>query len=218
MEPETIFSRRESGIVAHLYEKYPALRKVDEAVDTRICARKPAVRLLPKGGVGAEIGVFVGHFSPVLLSIAKPDKLYLVDGWGALWGGHFPDWRHYTAHGSLETAAALEAVRARTNHASDRVEIVESASLDWLGTIPCGHLDWVYLDSSHSYEDTLVELRAIAPKLKTHGVILLDDCNPYREGKDHGVYRAVRDFTRTADFEIARLDYARQCLVRRILD
>jgi hypothetical protein len=37
--------------------------------------------LLPKGGVGAELGVFKRRFSPVLLRTTEAERLHLVDPW-----------------------------------------------------------------------------------------------------------------------------------------
>jgi hypothetical protein len=36
-------------------------------------------RTVPKEGVGAEVGVHKGHFTPVLLEIARPSKLHIID-------------------------------------------------------------------------------------------------------------------------------------------
>src|SRR5829696_286727 len=56
-----------------------------------------------KGGVGAELGVFWGHFSEVLLSDFQPRTLFLVDLWD-LQGEFFPDRGAYTDFGRLRTA------------------------------------------------------------------------------------------------------------------
>jgi hypothetical protein len=47
---------------------------------------------LPKNGIGAELGVFKGQFSPMLMRYAKPKELHLIDPWYLLtnnwhWGG-----------------------------------------------------------------------------------------------------------------------------------
>src|SRR5438093_2529622 len=58
-----------------------------------------------KGGIGAEIGVFRGHFSDILLEKLRPSKLYLVDHW-TLEGSYF-DWGDsYTSNNTLPTAFA----------------------------------------------------------------------------------------------------------------
>ena len=44
--------------------------------------RRPFIeQYLPKNGIGAELGVFKGVFSSVLLETTKPKKLHLIDPW-----------------------------------------------------------------------------------------------------------------------------------------
>jgi len=59
-------------------------------------------RFIAPGGVGAELGVHKGYFSPVLLEGLAPEKLYLIDPWylqGKEWtweegaGGRARDWK-----------------------------------------------------------------------------------------------------------------------------
>jgi hypothetical protein len=70
--------------------------------------------MLPKGGIGAEIGVFTGLFSTVLLEIARPKKIYFVDPWWKAYGRNYPDWGRYTDYGRLSTKAAYEIALRRT--------------------------------------------------------------------------------------------------------
>src|SRR5215212_6010355 len=68
-----------------------------------------------KGGVGAELGVFWGHFSEVLLSEFQPRKLFLVDLWD-LQGECFADRGAYTDFGRLRTADCHAYVAGLANH------------------------------------------------------------------------------------------------------
>ena len=43
--------------------------------------RSTLAHILPKGGVGVEIGVFKGNFSDTMLRIAQPTTLHLIDPW-----------------------------------------------------------------------------------------------------------------------------------------
>ena len=68
-------------------------------------------RLVPNG-VGAELGVFRGEFSRELLEVARPRRLYLVDGWWELHGESFPrEWGEYSGWGSASTRDAYMAAR-----------------------------------------------------------------------------------------------------------
>lgn len=178
-----------------LYPTYPALEEAETSNNHRTEPRALIAKdFLPKGGTGAEIGVFTGLFSPHLFKAAQPQKMYLVDPWHSLFGENYPNWKSYTAFGRLETKAAMHAVLARTKEFGERIEIVVGKSTDWLPTLPDEHLDWVYLDSSHAYEDTFIELILLSKKLKKDGIIMCDDCRPDPKQKHHAVYRAVRDF------------------------
>ena len=197
-----------------LYNVHRPLAEAEASFNHKIEARgKIASKALPKNGVGAEIGVFTGIFSRVLAAITSPRKLYLVDPWHTKFGECFPPWGAYTAFGKLETKYAMEAARLRTAHLGDRVEVIAARSLDWLPTLPDRHLDWVYLDSTHGYDATLAELHAIAPRLRLGGIIMCDDCPPATTARHHGVFRAVRDFTRLGCFEIVHMQ-SQQAVLR----
>ena len=114
-------------------------------------------RLVPNG-VGAELGVFRGEFSRELLEVARPRRLYLVDGWWELHGESFPrEWGEYSGWGSASTRDAYMAaprVAAEYAPASTVCEIHVGDDLEFLAGLPDARLDWAYLDSSHQYEHT----------------------------------------------------------------
>jgi hypothetical protein len=133
------------------------------------------------GGIGAELGVFRGHFSVEILRIAKPAQLYLVDPWTLL-GPRF-NWSNpcseYLGGGALTTAYALADTKRRVGEIQSAtiVHYIEDYSLNWLQT-KAPQLDFVYIDSSHSYEATLAELAAVDSVLAESGMILGDDWAP----------------------------------------
>jgi hypothetical protein len=63
----------------------------------------------------------------------------------------------------------------------------------FLKSIPPSHLDWVYLDASHDYQNTLDELAAAITAVRNGGWILGDDYVPDPDSHQHGVFRAVND-------------------------
>ncbi len=170
-----------------------------------------------KSGVGAELGVFRGHFSAVLAETLKPAKLYLVDPWTKI--GHTFGWgknSQYTNFDTLTTQQAYDEVAERVakfrNHID--INIVEDYSVPFLDRTE-QQFDWVYLDTSHKYNDTLNELRGIDRRLKPDGVILGDDWHPNPDHMHHGVFRAVRDFVREQPYEIVAAGPAAQWAIRR---
>lgn len=167
----------------------------------RLASRRWILNGLPAGSVGAEIGVFRGHFSEIICERVKPRKFYLIDPWTQL-GRTFGWGKEYTDFGRLETAAARDEAIARcARFPATQTVVIED------GYPACAHrieepLDWAYLDASHQYERTLVELRAIQNQIRQGGFILGDDWDPRPDGQHHGVFQAVQQFCRETEWEI----------------
>ncbi|MCY0096399.1 class I SAM-dependent methyltransferase [Hoeflea ulvae] len=200
-----------------VYARYPVLAKVEAVLDPRFERRRPILNYIPKWKRGAEIGVFTGQFSELLIQIAKPIKYFAVDPWELAFGEHFPNWGEYTANGTLSTEAAYQAASHRLSRFPE-VEIVTSKGVEWINSLDESSLDWAYVDSTHQYEPTLAELNALATKLAPDGILFGDDCWCRREHRHYGVFRAVRDFCRQNNFEIMLMDHAGQWAARRSID
>ena len=195
------------------------MREVETSVDHRVDARHEILEFVKDGTIGAELGVFTGLFSREILRLRKPSSLFLVDPWWLAFGDFYPDWGPYTANGRLGTRTAHAAVEARVAEAkgSCDVRIVVDRSISWLNSLPNDFLDWVYLDSTHEYDDTLRELLLIDKKLKKDGVILGDDWWIEPANQHYGVFRAIHDFIRMRQFDLIRADRHNQWALRRTL-
>ena len=147
-------------------------------------------QVLPKNGIGAELGVMKGHFSPILLKHTNATKLHLVDPWYFL-TGHW-SW----ASGNQSTVDALIKILKyfKKEIEDERILIHVDDDLQVLTMFPDQYFDWVYIDSSHSYEHTKHELQILASKVKDSGVIAGDDWHPEPGHRHHGVYKAVNEF------------------------
>jgi len=154
--------------------------------------------VIPKHGVGAEIGVFKGYFSPFLLDLTSPKKLHLIDPWYLL--GEEWCW----ASGSRSTAKALARIVRENSHdlAGGKVVLNIGDDLKVLETFTVGYFDWVYLDTTHSYEQTVKELALLQSRVSRHGVIAGDDWHSDPSHRHHGVCRAVREFAKREGYEI----------------
>lgn len=177
--------------------------------------RRAFLKRVPKGKVGAELGVFTGAFSKVLFEETRPQKFYLVDVWHTKFGDLFPWSSPFTEFGTLTTHEALSRVRSTVASLKGDVEIVISDSCRWLDSQPDASLDWVYIDTTHTYDDTIKELNAAARVVKPSGLILGDDAAASPTSKHHGNFLALRDFTRQGAFEITYLDDYCQWSARR---
>jgi hypothetical protein len=144
--------------------------------------RTELLKRLPSSAVVAEIGVDHGDFSEAILSIARPKKLYLVDIWGT---------ERY--HDGL-----YELVRAKFSEeiANERVVITRDLSVNAASTFPDAHLDWIYIDTDHSYSTTKRELEAYARTIKAGGIIAGHDYSKGNmiNGYRYGVIEAVHEF------------------------
>ncbi|WP_412553577.1 class I SAM-dependent methyltransferase [Shimia sp. MIT1388] len=172
-----------------------------ESERKRLAARSYILWGIPTGGIGAEIGVFRGHFSEAIAKRLKPKKYYLIDPWTC--AGETFDWGDaYTNFGALKTADARDEAVNRVRSASDAEVVVVEGYYPLCEDQIEEKLDWAYLDASHSFENTLNELRHIAKQMKPQGVIFGDDWQPDPAHEHHGVFRAVQQFSRTSNWQI----------------
>jgi predicted O-methyltransferase YrrM len=167
-----------------------------DAIHTSGCvvvpSREVLLERLPQGGTVAEVGVAEGEFSRAILQRNRPRKLHLIDLW---------DTDRYRA--------GLDAIR--NEHAAliadGAVVIHQGRSLDRLASFADASLDWVYIDTDHSYALTLAELRLAATKVRPDGFIAGHD---YSTGNviapwPYGVVEACHQFCAEANWRFAFL-------------
>lgn len=158
---------------------------------------------LGQDAVGAEIGVYKGGFAEFLLPHCR--KLYLVDVWyraGGFWNtGIDSDSRVATAMEILKTY--------RSEIEAGRVEPAVEWSGHFLRSMPDRHFDFIYIDASHSFKETAIELVLAASRLKPGSYLLGDDYDPDPSSRQHGVFLAVNDMV-TAGVGDLVLDASRQ--------
>lgn len=155
-----------------------------------LARRKFLNQVIPKGGTGAELGVHKGYFTRCILDEAKPCKLHLIDPW-YLQG---PEWKWDV--GNRSTIDALRGLLRtyKTELVNGTVVLNIGEGLEVLGTFDDGYFDWVYVDTTHSYEQTRKELEILKTKVKADGIIAGDDWLVDPGHIHHGVCRAVREF------------------------
>lgn len=150
--------------------------------------RLEADAALPKASVGAEVGVAKGEHACDLLRIARPSKLYLVDRWD------FPD----GCDGARSSLDIAKAIVSQADNASV-AEFVVSEGVSWLESLPEGYLDWCYLDTMHTYDDTVRELVAMRHAVRIGGIVAghdftLGKVNPlWKAGVARAVIEAIQD-------------------------
>jgi hypothetical protein len=137
---------------------------------------------LPQGGVGAEIGVDQGDFTDQILRLARPRELHLVDSWATKRYG--------------DDKARQVRQRFATQIAAGQVIVHRKLSTAAAPDFADGSLDWIYIDSSHTYDVTAAELRAYASKIRPGGLMAGHDYSMgnWVKGSRYGVIEAVHEF------------------------
>jgi hypothetical protein len=185
----------------------------------RAAKRDALLELLPKGSVGAEVGVFAGDFSDRILAIVRPRKLHLIDPWTYMASELPKDGLSVSADYADPSRfeQRWEQVRSRFHAeiASGQVELHRALSTDAARGFSEPYFDWVYLDANHHYDFVLRDLAAYLPLIKPGGFLTGDDFG--RRGRwDNGVERAVREFlVRNPTLEPLWLGRAHQFLLER---
>jgi len=188
-----------------------AIRRSEECFWHRIVERQFLLTHIPDGSVGVELGVYTGMFSALLAHDKKIRQVTFVDPWWLKHGESFPRrWKDYSDWGKIATrkAYALATERIRSCGLEGRAIVVGYAER-WLAAQPDASLDWAYLDTVHTYRQTMQELGLLDKKLTAHGIIIGDDWD------FDGIFFAVNDFVKTHDFQVMFCDVRNQWMLRR---
>lgn len=180
-------------------------------------ARMKVLRMMPKGSVCAEIGVWKGNFSRKILNRVQPTSLHLIDPWkfvaddrykNAAYGGK-------VAKGQEDMDRLFEDVRAKfaDEIATGVVHLHRQTSAEAGAGFPDGYFDWIYIDANHAYEFVRQDLLTYHAKVKPGGFIAGDDYGT-KGWWAGGVKRAVDEFVASGKAEWA-LQEASQFVLRR---
>ena len=157
--------------------------------------RENLLKLLPKNGVVVELGVDKGDFSAKIIYFTKPKKLYLIDTWDS--GRYNSNKMNYIKK------------RFQKEINAGRVYIIRGPSEKELKKFENDFFNWVYIDTSHSYKQTVKELELCRLKVKEDGIIAGHD---YSQGNinialAYGVVQAVNQFCVKNDWEFIYLTH-----------
>lgn len=132
--------------------------------------RVELLRRLPRHAIAAEVGVAFGDFTALILREADPVELHLIDAWS-----------------TDRYKSGLE--RIRDTHASAlkcrKIQIQKGISTDRLDAFEDNYFDWIYIDTDHTYNTTLAELRLASRVVRPSGRIA---------GHDHCTGNVVKPF------------------------
>lgn len=176
-------------------QRMPFVRTVARALGRSARPRWRLLETLPKGAVGAEVGVHLGDYSETILAIARPSKLYLIDPWKYETGEDYKTAWYGGASEKDELDARYESVKTRfaAKIASGQVEVLRQDSESALSGFKDGELDFVYIDGNHLYDFVKKDLELSLKKVRPGGFITGDDYTPGGWWKG-GVKKAVDEF------------------------
>ncbi|TDR94127.1 class I SAM-dependent methyltransferase [Enterovirga rhinocerotis] len=160
--------------------------------------RNELLKLLPNHGEVAEIGVFQGVFSRLILDAANPAKLHLIDPWSSAQGCVRSDgFQMPDAYDRVTRDLAKEIE-------SGQVVLHREFSTKVVGSFLDQAFDWIYVDAMHDYDNVLADLRAFKAKVKQDGFILGHDFSNHDAARRYkfGVVKAVRQFCQEEGFQI----------------
>ena len=178
--------------------------------------RNGLIGFIPKNAVWAEVGVYKGDFSQIVLDTCAPSRYYLIDNWKLDIKEHNPfeestenfsafagrvHWEHYGDDPNAHQEQNFQCVTKRFADAPN-VQIIRERSTDGIQSLPDAHLDVIYIDANHQYEYALRDMMHASRKLKSGGIMLMDDFyeGPGGYEQNEGVMGAVNTFVKRKNY------------------
>ena len=167
--------------------------------------RKRLLELMPKRSICAEIGVWEGDFSKLIIEIITPKRLHLIDPWkfqvkyGKRWYGGAK------AKNQKDMNKIFLGVENKFNDLKN-VNIHRNFSHIVVKDFPDDYFDWIYIDGNHYYDFIRKDLELYFPKVKKGGYITGDDyfwTSPELKGRQP-VKQAVDEFI--GKYPVGKLD------------
>lgn len=157
--------------------------------------RLEILKELKNSSVCAELGVAYGEFSDQILEIVKPKLLVLVDS--------YPNNGNFVDEGNIEYIKK----KYQKQIVEKKIEIIHNDSIKAASMFKDNFFDWIYIDTTHNYHQTLRELRAWKNKIKNDGYILGHDyvMGNWIDNIKYGVQEAVHQFCVEENWEIVYL-------------
>jgi len=159
--------------------------------------RNEMLALLPKKIVIAELGVFRGDYSQIIIDIIQPSHIYLVD--------IFNEGPSFSGDKDGENAITIPNLFVEYENLikkykkQNNVSIIRNTTTDFLTNISSDILQAVYIDADHTYNAVYNDLINSYNKIKQYGWIMGHDFNGME------VQHAVNRFCAERNLEIEYL-------------
>lgn len=159
--------------------------------------------MIPKGGVGIEVGVNKGFMAAALLEIASPRRLYLLDCWKSQRTMYDPGYIYTPEQEEKAYQMVVKMFASQEN-----VEVIRAESPDASSLFPDGLFDWVYIDANHTYLAAQADIDAWWPKVGRGGLLAGHDY--VNDGHQYQVKRVVDEFCAREGLSILALSEAKK--------
>jgi hypothetical protein len=136
--------------------------------------RERVLEQMPAGSRCAEIGVWQGDFSQMILDVVRPSELHLIDPW--MFVPEAPNtW--FGGRVAQDQEAMDEIYRAVVERFAMRPEVVihRATSVVSAQHFEPGALDWVYIDGDHRLDAVRSDLASYLPLIRASGYVTGDD-------------------------------------------
>ena len=155
--------------------------------------REDLLESLPKNSIVAELWVDEWFFSEKIIQICRPKKLHLIDVW---WTKFYNKSKQNYVENKFSRYVAGEEVSIHVGLSTEVYQDFQD-----------NYFDWIYIDTDHSYETTILELEYYRKKMKDGWIIAGHDfIVGYWEGMiRYGVREAVYEFCLKYSWEIIYL-------------
>lgn len=145
----------------------------------------------------AEIGVFRGQFSEMILQECLPNKLHLVDIWKGREMSGDKDGKNIVRITDMQEIYENE-ILAKFSE-TPNVQIHRCTSDDYFEKTPENSLDAIYIDAAHTYRAVKRDIENSRKVIRPGGVIMGHD---YNQRKFPGTFKAVNEFVAKYNLEI----------------
>lgn len=155
--------------------------------------RDELLKHMKPNSIAAELGVAAGEYSSQIIDTVSPQKLHLIDLWSS---------ERFNENQMSDVEAQFS-----VQIASGQVQMHRSSSFEAASSFHDGYFDWVYIDTDHSYQTTLTELRLYKNKIKPDGFLMGHDYSMgnWKKHLKYGVIEAVHQFCVEEEYELAYL-------------
>jgi hypothetical protein len=152
---------------------------------------------IDNNSIGAEVGVWKGDFSKMILMQKKVQKYILIDSYKfqpefkmRWYGGRIAKSQQDMDRLFFNVKNDIEKYpKGETETVFFRMDSSEASS-----HIDNDYLDFVYIDGNHSFEYVQSDLHSYYPKVKVGGYIILDDWNWRDESGVKSIRAAVTSY------------------------